>query len=114
MVALTGAGSGLRFTHSLILLKHFSFIYDSYDFYTQGCIGALDETYINVRVPVADAPRCRNRKGHITTNTLAACDPQLRFIYLLPGWEGSAGDSRILRDAVSRPLGLKVPKGDIF
>ncbi|XP_042016260.1 uncharacterized protein LOC121764282 [Salvia splendens] len=27
------------------------------------------------------------------------------------GWEGSAGDSRILRDAISRPLGLKVPKG---
>lgn len=54
------------------------------------------------------------RNGHITTNTLAACDPQLRFIYLLPGWEGSAGYSRILRDAVSRPLGLKVPKGDIF
>ena len=41
------------------------------------------------------------------------CDPQLRFIYLLPGWEGSAGDSRILRDAITRPLGLKVPKGEL-
>ncbi|XP_041998246.1 uncharacterized protein LOC121748097 [Salvia splendens] len=29
---------------------------------------------------------------------------------MLPGWEGSAGDLRILRDAISRPLGLKVPK----
>ncbi|XP_042050714.1 protein ALP1-like isoform X2 [Salvia splendens] len=77
----------------------------------QGCLGALDGTYINVRVLIADVPRYRNRKGHITTNTLAVCDPKLRFIYLLPGWEGSAGDSRILRDAVSRPLGLKVPKG---
>lgn len=79
----------------------------------QGCIGALDGTYINVRVPVADTPRYRNMKGHITTNTLAVCDPHLRFIYLLPGWEGSAGDSRILRDAISRPLGLKVPRGNI-
>ncbi|XP_042034238.1 putative nuclease HARBI1 [Salvia splendens] len=77
----------------------------------KGCLGALDGTYINVRVPIADVPRYRNRKGHITTNTLAVCDPQLRFTYLLPGWEGSAADSRILRDAVSRPLGLKVPKG---
>ncbi|XP_047976969.1 uncharacterized protein LOC125218265 isoform X2 [Salvia hispanica] len=77
----------------------------------KGCIGALHGTYINVRVPIADAPRYRNRKGHITTNTLAACDPELRFTYLLPRWEGSAGDSRILQDAVSRPLGLKVPKG---
>ncbi|XP_042059424.1 uncharacterized protein LOC121803916 [Salvia splendens] len=35
---------------------------------------------------------------------------KLRFVYVLPGWEGSAGDSRVLRDAISRPLGLKVPK----
>ncbi|KAA0041291.1 retrotransposon protein [Cucumis melo var. makuwa] len=30
---------------------------------------------------------------------------------LLAGWEGSAADSRILHDAISRPNGLKVPKG---
>ncbi|XP_041993768.1 uncharacterized protein LOC121744329 [Salvia splendens] len=77
----------------------------------KGCLGALDGTYINVRVPLADIPRYRNRKGQITTNTLAVCDQHLRFIYVLPGWEGSAGDSRILRDAVSRPLGLQVPEG---
>ncbi|KAG6436906.1 hypothetical protein SASPL_101810 [Salvia splendens] len=77
----------------------------------QGCLGALDGTYINVRVPLADIPRYRNRKGQITTNTIAVCDQHLRFIYVFPGWEGSAGDSRILRDAVSRPLGLQVPKG---
>ncbi|XP_042023619.1 uncharacterized protein LOC121770910 [Salvia splendens] len=75
----------------------------------KGCLGALDGTYINVRVPLADAPRYRNRKGQITTNTLAVCDRHLRFVYVLPGWEGSAGDSRILRDAISRPRGLKVP-----
>ncbi|KAG6435108.1 hypothetical protein SASPL_106759 [Salvia splendens] len=67
---------------------------------------------INVRVPIVDAPRYRNRKGQITTNTLVVCDPHLRFTYILPGWEGSASDSRILRDAASRPLGLKVPKGN--
>ncbi|XP_042009200.1 putative nuclease HARBI1 [Salvia splendens] len=76
----------------------------------KGCLGALDGMYINVRVPIADTPRYRNRKGQVTTNTLAVCDRRLRFAYVLPGWEGSAGDSRILRDAISRPLGLKVPK----
>ncbi|TYK24317.1 putative nuclease HARBI1 [Cucumis melo var. makuwa] len=33
------------------------------------------------------------------------------FVYVLADWEGSAADSRILRDAISRPNGLKVPKG---
>ncbi|XP_042051472.1 uncharacterized protein LOC121796750 [Salvia splendens] len=80
----------------------------------EGCLGALDGTHINVRVSKSDAPRYRNRKGQISTNTLAVCDRYLRFVYVLPGWEGSAGGSRILRDAISRPLGLKVPKGQYY
>lgn len=35
----------------------------------------------------------------------------MQFIYLLPGWEGSVGDSRVLRDAVARGNGFKVPQG---
>jgi hypothetical protein len=35
----------------------------------------------------------------------------MRFIYVLVGWEGSSSDSRVLRDAISRPNGLKVPIG---
>ncbi|XP_042060054.1 uncharacterized protein LOC121804535 [Salvia splendens] len=80
----------------------------------KGCIGALDGTYINVLVSTADKPRYRTRKGQIATNTLAACDRRMRFLYFLPGWEGSAGDSRVLRDAVSREGGLRVPKGNYF
>ncbi|KAL3532968.1 hypothetical protein ACH5RR_006489 [Cinchona calisaya] len=34
-----------------------------------------------------------------------------KFIYVLPGWEGSAHDGRVLLDAISRPNGLKVPQG---
>lgn len=77
----------------------------------QGCLGALDGTYIYVQVPNSDKPRYRTRKGQICTNTLAACDRQLRFVYVLPGWEGSAADGRVLRDAVNRNNGLKVPIG---
>jgi hypothetical protein len=35
----------------------------------------------------------------------------MRFIYVLAGWEGSASDSRVLRDTISRPNGLAVPIG---
>ncbi|XP_042067358.1 uncharacterized protein LOC121810673 [Salvia splendens] len=78
----------------------------------KGCLGALNGTYINVQVPNADKPRYRSRKGRICTNTLAACDRSTRFVYILAGWEGSAGDARVLRDAVNREYGFKVPRVD--
>ncbi|KAG6434544.1 hypothetical protein SASPL_106182 [Salvia splendens] len=89
-----------RFSHSSSWLGKRTALWISFEEYRVGfaqhvinfllsCLGALDRTYINVRVPITDAPRYRNRKGHITINTLAVCDPQLRFIYVLPGWEGS-------------------------
>jgi hypothetical protein len=42
---------------------------------------------------------------------LAAVDFDLRFTYVLAGWEGSAHDSFVLQDALSRPSGLKIPEG---
>ncbi|KAL5549131.1 hypothetical protein UlMin_004362 [Ulmus minor] len=75
----------------------------------KNCLGALDGTYISVRVPVSDKPRYRNRKGHIATNVLGVCSQDMQFIYVLPGWEGSAADSRVLRDALRRRNGLNVP-----
>ena len=47
----------------------------------------------------------------MATNVLGVCDTKGDFVYVLAGWEGSAADSRILRDALSRPNRLKVPKG---
>lgn len=76
----------------------------------EGSLGALDGTLIKMTVPVEDRPRYRDRKGDITTNVLATCDPSLRFNYVLPGWEGSASDPRILGDALRRPNGLRVPR----
>jgi hypothetical protein len=72
-----------------------------------------------VCVPVADQGRYRNRKQQITTNMLGVVDWNMKFLYVLPGWEGSASDSRVLRDAMSRQDGFVVPKGttlflDIF
>eukprot|EP00256_Glycine_max_P070913 XP_025985508.1 protein ALP1-like [Glycine max] len=75
------------------------------------CIGALDETHIPVTVSPDERPRYRNR---ISTNVLVACGPDLRFIYVLPGWEGSVGDSRVLRDALRRQNKLEIPTGKYF
>lgn len=61
--------------------------------------------------PAVDKARYRSRKGEIATNVLGVCSHDMQFIYVLPGWEGSASDSRVLRDAISRPNGLRVPTG---
>ncbi|KAJ9558021.1 hypothetical protein OSB04_012635 [Centaurea solstitialis] len=80
----------------------------------QGCLGAIDGTYIEVTVPESDKPRYRTRKGHIATNVLGVCTRDLKFVYVLAGWEGSATDSRVLRDAVTRQNGLKVTLGNYY
>ncbi|KAA0037743.1 retrotransposon protein [Cucumis melo var. makuwa] len=77
----------------------------------ENCLGALDRTYIKVNVPAGDRPTFRTRKGEIATNVLGVCDTKGDFVYVLAGWEGSAADSRILRDAISQENGLQVPKG---
>ncbi|KAL0411768.1 UNVERIFIED_CONTAM: hypothetical protein Slati_3766500 [Sesamum latifolium] len=56
----------------------------------EGCLGALDGTYIDAYVT------------------------EMRFIYVLAGWEGSAADARVLRDAISRPNGLKIPRDNYY
>lgn len=79
--------------------------------YTGGIAsGSGSRTHIEMTVPIEDRPRYRDRKGDISTNVLVACDPNLRFTYVLPGWEGSASDPRVLRDALRRPNGLKIPR----
>ncbi|KAL8462905.1 hypothetical protein ACS0TY_033784 [Phlomoides rotata] len=77
----------------------------------KSCLGAIYGTYVNVHVPEADKGRYRTRKDTISTNVLAAFDRNCMFTYILPGWEGSTSDARVLRDPVSRVHGLKVPIG---
>ncbi|KAL8110482.1 hypothetical protein AgCh_026265 [Apium graveolens] len=89
-----------------------SYVDDNQWKWFEGAVGALDGTHIKMIVPVEDRSRYRDRKGDISTNVLATCDPDLCFTYVLSGWEGSASDPRVLRDALRRPNGLKVPKMD--
>ncbi|XP_073158533.1 uncharacterized protein [Henckelia pumila] len=77
----------------------------------KGCLGALDGTYVSVHVPKNEQPKFRTKKGTIAINVLGVCDHNMNFIYALCGWEGSAADARVLRDAVTRNEGFKVPRG---
>ena len=43
---------------------------------------------------------------------MAAVDFDLRFTYVLAGWEGTAHDANILPDALGRERGLQVPQGN--
>ncbi|KAK2659009.1 hypothetical protein Ddye_005542 [Dipteronia dyeriana] len=38
----------------------------------------------------------------------------MKFVYVLSGWEGLATDSRVLRDAITRHNGLKIPFGNYY
>ncbi|CAL2266373.1 unnamed protein product [Prunus armeniaca] len=79
--------------------------------YFKDCIRAIDETHIPTIVRVRDVNNYRNRHGNISQNVLAACNFDLEFMYVLSGWEGSAHNSKVLSDALSRRNGLKVPQG---
>ncbi|KAK1653048.1 hypothetical protein QYE76_070853 [Lolium multiflorum] len=53
----------------------------------------------------------RGRKHYTSQNMLAVVDFDMRFTYVLAGWEGSAHDASIPADNLSRPDGLQIPEG---
>ena len=71
-------------------------------------MGAIDGTYVPANVPVEIQGKFRGRKEGTTQNVITF---DLKFIYVLAGWEGSAHDSRVLGNALSRSSGLKIPEG---
>ncbi|XP_054820765.1 protein ALP1-like [Prosopis cineraria] len=82
--------------------------------YFKDCVGAIDGTHIRVKVPSLDAPRYRGRKEFPTQNVLATCTFDLKFTYVLPGWEGTASDSRIIKNALTREDKLIIPEGKYY
>jgi hypothetical protein len=81
--------------------------------YFNGCVGALDGTHINTHVPVHGSAAFCNRKGVLSQNVLAVCGFNMQFQYVLPGWEGSAHDGKVLRDALMNK-GFAIPPGKYF
>ena len=62
-------------------------------------------------MPAKISAAFRGRKHYPTQNVLAAVDFDLRFTYVLAGWEKSTHDALILGDATERDDGLRVPPG---
>jgi hypothetical protein len=58
-----------------------------------GCIGALDGIHLNYS---SSEERYRNRKGVTSILTIVGCDLNTRILFVAPGMEGSAHDSKTL------------------
>jgi hypothetical protein len=77
------------------------------------CRMAVDGTHIPAMVPAAKCQPFRNRKGALSQNVLAACDMDLCFTYVLAGWEGSASDSAMLTDALTKGYTIEEDRFDL-
>lgn len=82
--------------------------------YFKDCIGALDGTQIAATVSGMENPAAfRNRKGFISQNVLIAVSFDMSYLFVLPGWEGSAHDAAVLDDARLRHNFI-VPPGKFY
>ena len=66
------------------------------------CIGAIDGTHIRVVVPAIDIANHIGRYGYPTQNVMAVCDFDMRFTSIVAGWPGSAHDTRIFKDTLTK------------
>jgi hypothetical protein len=64
------------------------------------CIGAIDGSHIPVTVPLSEQPKYIGPHGYPSQNIMVVCDFDMRFIFVVTGWPGSAHDTRILNDSL--------------
>lgn len=79
--------------------------------FNKNCVGAVDSIHLPVTVGVDEQGPFRNKSGFLSQNVLAACSLDMKFHYVLAGWEGSAPDMRVLTSALTRRNKLVVPDG---
>ncbi|KAF7822226.1 putative nuclease HARBI1 [Senna tora] len=82
--------------------------------YFKDCVGAVDGIHIPVVVGVDEQGPFRNKNGLLSQNVLAACSFDLKFHYVLAGWEGSASDFQVFNSAIMRRNRLQVPEGKYY
>ena len=80
--------------------------------YFRNVLGAIDGTHIACSPSARERAASCDRKGLLTQNCLMACGFDLRFLYILSGWEGSAADSLVFHDA--RQRSFPVPTGKYY
>jgi hypothetical protein len=73
------------------------------------CRGATDGVHFLAYVLEKDIVRYRNRHGEITQNVIATCDFDMRFLHIMPGYEGTAADGLLFDRA--RRNGFSLPAG---
>ncbi|XP_077237296.1 uncharacterized protein LOC143878967 [Tasmannia lanceolata] len=78
------------------------------------CIGAIDRMHIPAKVSQDTQKRYICRKHFPSQNVLACYDFDLKFTYVLCGWEGSASDSRMLASAISKQNGIPILPGKFY
>jgi hypothetical protein len=78
--------------------------------YFKNCMGAIDGTLIPAFIPndAAEQKKWRCRKGFLSQNVFVACNFDMTVSYVLAGWSGSAHDSKVLADAMTK--GFTVPE----
>ncbi|KAL5557660.1 hypothetical protein UlMin_033871 [Ulmus minor] len=69
----------------------------------ENCVGAIDGTHVAACVPAEVTDQWRGRHKICTQNVMAVCSFDMHFTYIVIGWEGTAHDSRILRDTIADP-----------
>ena len=67
-------------------------------------VGAIDGTHISCIPSAEERHTARNRKGGYSQNCLACCSFDMRFQYILSGWDGSAADAAVYLDARQNSL----------
>ncbi|KAK2655220.1 hypothetical protein Ddye_008272 [Dipteronia dyeriana] len=80
----------------------------------ENCVGAIDGTHVRVSVSREEAPRYSGRKEYPTQNVMATCGFDIRFNYVLPGWEGTTSDSKIIKNALKREDKLVISNGNYY
>ncbi|XP_060971415.1 protein ALP1-like isoform X1 [Cannabis sativa] len=69
----------------------------------KNCVGAIDGTHISAHVPINEQIPYRGRKVDTTQNVMCICSFDMKFTYVVAGWEGSANDARILSRCATNP-----------
>ncbi|XP_060961641.1 protein ALP1-like [Cannabis sativa] len=71
--------------------------------FLKNCVGAIDGTHISAHVPIDEQIPYRGRKVDTTQNVMCICSFDMKFTYVVAGWEGSANDARILSECATNP-----------
>jgi hypothetical protein len=77
--------------------------------YFKGAIEAIDGSHVRVVVPTEEVVNHTCQHGYISQNVLAICDFDMRFVFVIAGWSGSAHDTWILSHALANFASYSVP-----